>query len=96
MPAWRAALAGYRGEPAAARRLAQEAHAQATQVSDENADPVRQSNRYTLHVVEETWQEVDLENLRARIETPAGRSYRAYLALCLAELGNLATRRARC
>ena len=94
VPAWRAALAGYRGELAAARRLAQEAHAQATQVRDENADPVLRSNHYTLHVVEEAWHEVDLDYLRARIESPAGRSYRAYLALCLAELGNLDAARA--
>lgn len=94
VPAWRAALAGYRGELAAARRLAQEAHAKATQVRDENADPVLRSNHYTLHVVEEAWQEVELDDLRARIESPAGRSYRAYLALCLAELGNLDAARA--
>jgi DNA-binding SARP family transcriptional activator/tetratricopeptide (TPR) repeat protein len=87
VPAWRSALAGYRGELAAARRLADVAHAQATRVRDGNADPVFGSNHYTLHVVEEAWQEVDLDYLRARIESPAGRSYRAYLALCLAELG---------
>ena len=88
VPAWRGALAGYRGEPAAARRLAQEAHGHATRVHDENADHALRANHYTLHVVEEAWQEVDLDYLRARIEAPAGRSYRAYLALCHAEQGD--------
>jgi DNA-binding SARP family transcriptional activator/tetratricopeptide (TPR) repeat protein len=88
VPAWHAALAGYRGELAAARRLAHEAHAQATRAGDDNADPVLRSNQYTLHVVEEAWQRVDLDHLQSRIESPAGRSYRAYLALCLAELGD--------
>ena len=88
VPAWRAALSGYRGELAAARRLAHEAHAQATRVRDDNADPVLTANHYTLHVVEETLQEFDLGYLRARIQSPAGRSYRAGLALCLAELGD--------
>ena len=88
VPAWRAALSGYRGELATARRLASEAHAQAIRVGDDNADPALRSNHYTLHVVEEAWQEVDLDHLRARIDSPAGRSYRAYLALCLAELGD--------
>ena len=88
VPAWRGALAGYRGEPAAARRLAQEAHGHATRVHDENADHALRANQYTLHVVEEAWQEVDLDYLRARIEAPAGRSYRAYLALCHAEHGD--------
>ena len=88
VPAWRAALAGYRGELAAARRLADEAHAQASRVRDDNADRVLGANHYTLHVVEETLKEFDLDYLRARIESPAGRSYRAYLALCLAELGD--------
>ena len=37
-PAWRAAVAGYRGELAAARRLGDEAHAQAARVRDDNAD----------------------------------------------------------
>ena len=61
VPAWRAALAGYRGELAAARRLADEAHAQATRVRDDNADRVLAANQYTLHVVEEAWQEFDLD-----------------------------------
>ena len=73
VPAWRAAVAGYRGELAAARRLADEAHAQAERVRDDNADPVLRSNHYTLHVVEETWQEIDLE-LRARRDRIAGRA----------------------
>ena len=88
VPAWRAALSGYRGEVAAARRLVDEAHAQATRVRDDNAEPVLRSNQYTLHVVEEAWQAVDLDYVRARIGSPAGRSYRAYLALCLAERGD--------
>ncbi|HET9738228.1 MAG TPA: AAA family ATPase [Solirubrobacteraceae bacterium] len=88
VPAWRAAVSGYRGEVGAARRLAQEAHAQAMRVRDDNAEPVLRSNHYTLHVVEEAWEEVDLDHLRARMASPAGPSYRAYLALCLAELGD--------
>ncbi|MGZ8695265.1 MAG: ATP-binding protein, partial [Gaiellaceae bacterium] len=88
VPAWRAAIAGYRGDLASGRRLADEAHAQATRVRDNNADPVLAANRYTLHVVEETLQEFDLGYVRAGIESPAGRSYRASLALCLAELGD--------
>jgi DNA-binding SARP family transcriptional activator/tetratricopeptide (TPR) repeat protein len=88
VPAWRAAVSGYRGEVGAARRLAHEAHAQAMRVRDDNAEPALRSNHYTLHVVEETWKEVDLDQLRARIASPAGPSYRAYLALCLAELGD--------
>ena len=88
VPAWRAALSGYRGELAPARQLTREAHAQATRVGDHNADRVLAANQYTLHVVEETLQEFDLGYLRARIQSPAGRSYRASLALCLAELGD--------
>jgi DNA-binding SARP family transcriptional activator len=88
VPAWRAALAGYRGEPAAARRLAHEAHAQATRVRDDNADTVLTATQYTLHVVEETLQEFDLGYLRGQIQSPAGRSYRAGLAFCLAERGD--------
>ena len=88
VPAWRAALSGYRGELAAARQLTHEAHAQATRVGDHNADRVLTANQYTLHVVEETLQEFDLGSLRAGIHSPAGRSYRAALALCLAELGD--------
>ncbi len=88
VPAWRAALSGYRGELAPARQLTHEAHAQATRVGDHNADHVLAANQYTLHVVEETLQEFDLGYLRARIQSPAGRSYRACLALCLAELGD--------
>jgi DNA-binding SARP family transcriptional activator/tetratricopeptide (TPR) repeat protein len=88
VPAWRAALSGYRGELAAARQLTHEAHAQATRVGDHNADRVLTANRYTLHVVDETLQEFDLGYLRAGIQSPAGRSYRAGLALCLAELGD--------
>jgi hypothetical protein len=86
VPAWRATLAGYRGELAAARRLADDAHAQATRVRDDNADRVLAANHYTLHVVEETLKELDLGSVRAGIKSPAGRSYRASLALCLAEL----------
>jgi hypothetical protein len=88
VPAWRAAVAGFRGECAAARRFADEAHALAARVRDDNAEPVLRSNHYTLHVVEETWQEIDLAYVGARIGSPAGRSYRAHLALCLAELGD--------
>ena len=88
VPAWRAAISGYRGELAAARRLAHEAHAQATRVGDDNADRVLAANQYTLHVIEETLQEFDLGYVRAGIQSPAGRSYRASLALCLAELGD--------
>jgi tetratricopeptide (TPR) repeat protein len=88
VPAWRAALAGYRGELAEARRLADNAYAQATHVRDANADRVLGANEYTMYTVEEEWQRFDLERLRARIESPAGRAYRAHLALCLAELGN--------
>ena len=88
VPAWRAALSGYRGELPAARRLAHEAHAQARRIGDDNADRVLTANHYTLQVVEEALKEVDLDDLRARIESPAGRSYRAYLALCLAERGD--------
>ena len=72
VPAWRAAVAGYRGELAAARRLADEAHAQAQRVRDDNADLVLRSNQYTLHVVEEAWQEFDLDYLRARIDIAGG------------------------
>jgi tetratricopeptide (TPR) repeat protein len=39
-PAWRAAIAGYRGDLASARRLTNEAHAQGTRVRDDNADRV--------------------------------------------------------
>ena len=88
VPAWRAAVSGYRGEVGAARRFAREAHGQAMRVRDDNSDLVLRSNHYTLHVVEEAWEEVDLDHLRARIVSPAGPSYRAYLALCLAELGD--------
>jgi hypothetical protein len=88
VPAWRAALTGYRGELAAARRLAHDAHAQATRVRDDNADRVLAANHYTLHVVEETLKEFDLGYVRAGIKSPAGRAYRANLALCLAELGD--------
>jgi tetratricopeptide (TPR) repeat protein len=63
-------------------------------VRDDNGEPVLRSNHYTLHVVEEAWEEVDLDHLRARIASPAGPSYRAYLALCLAELGDHDTARA--
>ena len=88
VPAWRAALCGYRGELDAASRLAEEAHAQARRVRDGNADRVLASNRYTLHVAEETLKAFDLGYLRAGLTTPARRSYRANLALCLAELGH--------
>lgn len=94
VPAWQAALAGYRGELAAARRLANDAHAQARRVRDDNAELVLNANHYTLHVAEEAWQEFDLAHLRSRIESPAGRSYRAALALCLAELGDASAARA--
>jgi DNA-binding SARP family transcriptional activator/tetratricopeptide (TPR) repeat protein len=87
VPAWRAALAGYRGELAAARRLADEAHAQAVRVRDDNADRVLAVNRYTMHVAQETLREFDLDYVRAGMSSPAGRSYRASLALCFAELG---------
>jgi hypothetical protein len=86
--AWRAALAGYRGELAEARRLADEASALGTRVRDANADRVLGANEYTLYTIEEEWQRFDLERLRDRIESPAGRAYRAHLALCLAELGD--------
>jgi tetratricopeptide (TPR) repeat protein len=88
VPAWRAALAAYRGDVRTARRLADEAHARGTRVRDDNADVVFRANHYTLHVLEEAWQEVDLTDLRGRIDSPAGPAYRAYLALCLAELGD--------
>ena len=88
VPAWRAALSGYRGEHAAATQLAHEAHAQATRVGDHNADHVLAAIQYTLHGAQETLPEFDLGYLRARIQSAAGRSYRAGLALCLAELGD--------
>ena len=88
VPAWRAALAGYRGDLAAARRLADQAHAQGTRTGDDNAELVLRTNHYTQWVVQEAWGEFDLSYVRARIDSPAGRSYRAYLALCLAELGD--------
>lgn len=88
VPAWRAALAAYRGDVRAARRLADEAHARGTRARDDNADVVFRANHYTLHALEEAWQEVDLSDLRSRIDSPAGPAYRAYLALCLAELGD--------
>ena len=45
-------------------------------------------NDYTLRIVAEAWDEFDLSDLRARVDSPAGRSYRAHLAHCLAELGD--------
>ena len=94
VPAWRAALAGYRGDVAEARGLALAAHAAATRVGDANADRVRTANRYTLDVVEETLDEFDLRHVRAGVRSPAGRSYRAFLALCLAERGEMDAARA--
>jgi hypothetical protein len=88
VPAWRAALAGYRGDIAEARRLADEAYSQGTRVRDANADRVLGAHEYTMYVVEEEWQRFDVERVRARIDSPAGRAYRAHLALCLAELGD--------
>lgn len=87
VPAWRAALSGYRGEAAAAVRLADEAHAQATRLGDSNADIALAASRYTIHAAAETLAELDLDHMRARIHSPAGRSYRANLAQCLAERG---------
>ena len=55
---------------------------------DDNAELVSRTNHYTQWVVQEAWGEFDLSYVRARIDSPAGRSYRAYLALCLAELGD--------
>ena len=55
-------------------------HAQAMRVRDDNAEPVLRSNHYTLHVVEEAWEEVELDHLRARMASPAsgcGRSTRS-------------------
>ena len=49
VPAWRAALAGYRGDLPSARRLADEAYAQGTHARDANADLVLSANQYTLH-----------------------------------------------
>ena len=88
VPAWRAALAGYRGDLPSARRLADEAYAQGTHARDANADLVLSANQYTLHLVAEAWDEFDLSHLRAQVDSPAGRSYRAHLANCLAELGD--------
>jgi DNA-binding SARP family transcriptional activator/tetratricopeptide (TPR) repeat protein len=88
VPAWRAALAGYRGDLPSARRFADEAYAQGTHARDANADLVLNANHYTLHIVAEAWDEFDLSYLRARVDSPAGRSYRAHLAHCLAELGD--------
>lgn len=88
VPAWRAALAGYRGDLPSARRFADEAYAQGTHARDANADLVLNANHYTLHIVAEAWDEFDLSDLRDRVDSPAGRSYRAHLAHCLAELGD--------
>jgi hypothetical protein len=94
VPAWRAALAGYRGDRPSARRLADEAYAQGTRAHDANASVVLSANDYTLHVAAGAWGEFDLSDLRARVDSPAGRSYRAHLAHCLAELGDDETARA--
>lgn len=87
-PAWRAAVAGYRGDLPSARRLADEAYLQGTHACDANADLVLNANHYTLHIAAEAWEEFDLSYIRARVDSPAGRSYRAHLAHCLAELGD--------
>jgi DNA-binding SARP family transcriptional activator len=93
-PAWRAALAGYRGDLAVARRLADQAQAQGARTGDENAQLVVTASLYMQWIVQEAWGEFDLSYVRARIDSPAGRSYRAYLALCLAELGDQEAARA--
>ena len=57
VPAWRAALAGYRGDLAAARRLADQAHAQGTRVRRRQRGARVAANHYTQWVVQEAWSE---------------------------------------